>query len=86
MMVKNLNKERQGMFTCHVRFSAMLGQGWHQPHTELNVECGIMGLCKPGITMSMPEGLWKHMGQCLNIVGRLSHAVWGKDAINAEKI
>ena len=74
--------EMRGSYTSHVGFSATLGQGWHKPYPELDPYAGDFGLCKPGITSSMPETLLSAMGPALTVCGELSRHCWGQHSMN----
>ena len=77
--ITKLDSERRGTYTSHIGFSSTLGQGWENPYPELDEHAGVFGLCKPGITRSMPDDLRSCMGDCLNALGNLSRIMWFKD-------
>ena len=76
MQIKSKQCKKRGTYTSHVGFSPTLGQHWEHPYPMLDEHCGANGLCKPGITRSMPKSLQITMGTCLNTIAMMVTKVW----------
>ena len=76
LVMKTKVNEKCGTYTSHVGFSPTLGQHWEHPYPSLDDHVGLSGLCKPGITRSMPMNLRSAMGTCLFGLATIQNGVW----------